>query len=71
MWQHLTKKQINNFILSLNLISFNNLSNKEKLKLLYTISNHVEKHYKVFKIPKKNGGYRTIYEPDYTLKMIQ
>ena len=52
MWQHLTKKQINNFILSLNLISFNNLSNKEKLKLLYTISNHVEKHYKVFKIPK-------------------
>lgn len=53
MWQHLTKKQINNFILSLNLISFNNLSNKEKLKFLYTISNHVEKHYKVFKIPKK------------------
>lgn len=53
MWQHLTKKQINNFILSLNLISFNNLSNKEKLKLLYIISNHAEKHYKVFKIPKK------------------
>lgn len=71
MWQHLTKKQINNFILSLNLISFNNLSNKEKLKLLYTISNHGERHYKVFKIPKKSGGYRTIYEPDYTLKMIQ
>lgn len=71
MWQHLAKKQINNFILSLNLISDNKLSNKEKLKLLYTMSNHAEKHYKVFKIPKKNGGYRTIYEPDYTLKMIQ
>ena len=71
MWQHLTKNEINEFILSLNLISDNKLSNKEKLKLLYTISNHAEKHYKVFKIPKKNGGYRTIYEPDYTLKIIQ
>lgn len=71
MWQHLTKNEINEFILSLNLISDNKLSNKEKLKLLYTISNHAEKHYKVFKIPKRNGGYRTIYEPDYTLKMIQ
>lgn len=53
MWQHLTKNEINEFILSLNLISDNKLSNKEKLKLLYTISNHSEKHYKVFKIPKK------------------
>lgn len=71
MWQHLTKNEINEFILSLNLISDNKLSNKEKLKLLYTISNHAEKHYKVFKIPKRNGTYRTIYEPDYTLKNIQ
>lgn len=71
MWQHLTKSKINEFILSLNLISNEKLSDKEKLKLLYTISNHAEKHYKVFKIPKRNGGYRTIYEPDYTLKSIQ
>lgn len=71
MWEHLTKSKINEFILSLNLISDNKLSNKEKLKLLYTISNHAEKHYKVFKMPKHSGGYRTIYEPDYTLKNIQ
>lgn len=71
MWQHLTKSKINEFILSLNLISNEKLSDKEKLKLLYTISNHAEKHYKVFKIPKRNGSYRTIYEPDYTLKSIQ
>ena len=71
MWQHLTKSKINEFILSLNLISNEKLSDKEKLKLIYTISNHAEKHYKVFKIPKRNGGYRTIYEPDYTLKSIQ
>lgn len=71
MWQHLTKSKINEFILSLNLISNEKFSDKEKLKLLYTISNHAEKHYKVFKIPKRNGGYRTIYEPDYTLKSIQ
>ena len=71
MWQHLTKSKINEFILSLNLTFYEKLSDKEKLKLIYTISNHAEKHYKVFKIPKRNGGYRTIYEPDYTLKSIQ
>ena len=71
MWEHLTKSKINEFILSLNLISNNNLTDKEKLKLIYTISNNVEKHYKVFKIPKCSGNYRTIYEPDYTLKSIQ
>ena len=66
MWEHLTKSKINEFILSLNLISNNNLTDKEKLKLIYTISNNAEKHYKVFKIPKSSGNYRTIYEPDYT-----
>ena len=71
MWQHLTKSKINEFILSLNLTFYEKLSDKEKLKLIYTISNHAENHYKVFKIPKRNGGYRTIYEPDYTLKSIQ
>ena len=71
MWEHLTKSKINEFILSLNLISNNNLTDKEKLKLIYTISNNAEKHYKVFKIPKCSGNCRTIYEPDYTLKSIQ
>lgn len=71
MWNHLTKNKINEFILSLNLIDDDNLTDKQKLKLLYTLSNEIEKHYRVFKIPKKKGGYRTIYEPDLTLKRIQ
>ena len=71
MWEHLTKNKINEFILSLNLIDDDDLTDNQKLKLLYTLSNEVEKHYKIFKIPKKKGGYRTIYEPDLTLKRIQ
>lgn len=71
MWEHLTKRQINEFILSLNLINEDNSTDKKKLKYLYIISNNVEKHYKVFKIAKRSGGYRTIYEPDYILKEIQ
>ena len=70
MWQISKEKSIE-FLLSLQLITDDNLTNKEILKKLYTISNHVESHYKVFKISKRNGKYRTIYEPDYTLKNIQ
>ena len=70
MWQISREKSIE-FLLSLQLITDDNLTNKEILKKLYTISNHAESHYKVFKISKRNGKYRTIYEPDYTLKNIQ
>ncbi len=71
MWRNLTKSKINEFILSLNLINDKKLTDKQKLKLLYTISKSPEKHYKVFKISKRKGGYRTIYEPNLTLKTIQ
>lgn len=70
MWKYTTKKQCNEFLLSLNLID-NNMNDKLKIKKLYSISNNAEKNYKVFKIPKHNGKYRTIYEPNNTLKNIQ
>lgn len=70
MWKYITKQQCNEFLLSLNLISDQQID-KYKIKRLYSISNRIEDHYRVFKIKKHNGKFRTIYEPNSTLKFIQ
>lgn len=70
MWKYINKQNINEFLLSLDLID-NKLIDKDKIKKLYSISNRIEDNYKVFKIRKRNGKYRTIYEPNYNLKYIQ
>jgi len=64
-----TKEQSKEFLLSLNLINSNN--SNEILNKLYTISNRIENNYKVYKIKKHNGNYRTIYSPNPLLKSIQ
>ena len=64
-----TKEQSIDFLLSLNLI--NSKNKKEILKKLYSISNKIENNYKVYKIKKHNGSYRTIYSPNSLLKSIQ
>lgn len=61
-----TKEQSKEFLLSLNLINSNDV-----LKKLYSISNRIESNYKVYKIKKHNGKYRTIYSPNPLLKSIQ
>ena len=70
MWKYITKEQTEEFLLSLNLID-SKLIDKEKIKMLYSISNNIENNYKIFKIKKRNGKYRTIYEPSYTLKIFK
>ncbi|MEG1146842.1 MAG: reverse transcriptase family protein [Bacilli bacterium] len=70
MWKYIGKKETNEFLLSLNLIDKETNDIKE-LKELYNISNNIEKYYKVFKIPKRNGSFRTIYAPSKTLKIIE
>jgi len=40
-------------------------------KFLYYLSNNVGKHYRITKIPKKNGKFRTIEAPDVCLKHVQ
>ena len=40
-------------------------------KTLYAISNHLNKHYRKAKLPKKNGGFRNLSVPDEVLKTIQ
>ena len=69
MWKYTSKNECNEFLLSLKLL---NCTDKKKyLRTIYTISNHIEEHYKIYQIPKRNGKYRTIYEPKPLLKHIQ
>jgi len=69
MWKYIGTKECNDFLFSLNLF---NCSDKNKyIKTLYSLSNNIEKNYKIYKIKKNNGGYRTIYEPNSLLMKIQ
>jgi len=69
MWKYVGTRECNEFLLSLNLINCND--KKKYIKTLYSISNNIENNYKIYKIKKKNGKYRTIYEPNDILKHIQ
>ena len=69
MWKYIGTKECNEFLLSLNLISWKD--DKKYIKTIYSISNNIEKNYKIYKIKKRNGKYRTIYEPNLILKQIQ
>ncbi len=69
MWKYIGTKECNEFLLSLNLI--NCKDEKKYIKTIYSISNNMEKNYKIYKIKKRNGKYRTIYEPNLILKQIQ
>lgn len=40
-------------------------------KTLYSVSNHVRRHYRTVKIPKANGGFRELNVPDDLLMSIQ
>ena len=69
MWKYIGKKECNEFLLSLKLI--NEKDENKYIKKLYAISNNVESNYNIYKIKKRNGKLRTIYEPTPTLKHIQ
>jgi len=70
MYKYLTKDDIKNAILGLNLVK-GKTSDKAKIKLLYALSNNIENNYREFTIKKKNGGARILAEPTDTLKSIQ
>lgn len=48
MWKYIGTKECNEFLLSLHLIHCKD--EKKTLKILYSISNHIEKNYKIYKI---------------------
>lgn len=69
MYKYTSIDDCNDFLLSLNLIKCRDM--KKYIKTIYAIGNNVENNYKVYKIKKRSHGYRTIYEPNKTLKYIQ
>ena len=69
MWKYIGKKECNEFLLSLNLFDCNN--EEKYIRTLYSISNNIKDNYRIYKIKKRNGKYRTIYEPNSLLKHIQ
>ena len=69
MWKYITVKQSNEYLLSLQLID--NKKPNEYIKELYSISNNIINNYKLFKIKKRSGLYRTLYVPSSTLKHIE
>lgn len=69
MWKYLSKTKETEFLLSLNLITGEN--KKDILNKIYSISNNVENNYNIYKIKKRNGKTRTVYEPQTYLKIIQ
>lgn len=70
MWEYLTKDNLKEFILSLDLIK-GDLSDTKKLNLLYAIANNKKKYYTKHYINKKNGTKRELLVPNRTLKSIQ
>ncbi len=69
MWKYANTKERNDYLLSLDLLNCHD--EKKYIKTLYSISNQIEKNYRVFKMKKKNGKTRTIYAPNPLLKHIQ
>lgn len=69
MWRYIGVKECNDFLLSLNLFDCNDKA--KYIKTIYSITNNIESNYKIYKIKKRNGKYRTIYEPKPLLKYIQ
>lgn len=67
IFKYCTKDQMNDFLLSLHLLP----KEKNALKILYTLSNHTERHYRECKIPKRTNGFRTLHIPDPLLKSVQ
>lgn len=71
VWKYCSREQEQAFLLSLDLAGGLTASRKKQAALLYTLSNHAADHYRRVRIPKKNGGFRSLDVPDHLLKTVQ
>lgn len=69
MWRYIGLDECKDFLLSLGLIDCKD--SKEYIRALYSITNSSHYNYRIYKIKKRNGKFRTIYEPSPLLKSIQ
>lgn len=71
LWKYCGPQQEKEFLLSLNLLPAGmreRMSGEAQLALLYSLSNHTQRHYRETRIPKKGGGSRRLLVPDGLLK---
>ena len=71
LWQHRSKEEDKEAILSLNLLERANVPKEKTLKCIYAVSNHIEEHYREVFILKNKGGRRKLLVPDYLLHTMQ
>lgn len=74
LWKYCGPQQEKEFLLSLNLLPSGmreRMSGEAQLALLYSLSNHTQRHYRETRIPKKGGGSRRLLVPDGLLKGVQ
>jgi retron-type reverse transcriptase len=58
-------------LVSLELTGHPYWSPHKQLRCLYALSNHSERHYRTFSLPKRSGGMRNIQVPDPLLRQVQ
>lgn len=71
LWKYCTKEHRKEFLLSLRLFGNVPWSKEKQLACLYSVSNHISRHYHTASIPKKDGSLRPLAVPDPLLKNIQ
>lgn len=71
LWKYCTPKQTREFLLSFRLFGETEWGADKQLACLYAVSNHIDRHYRVSYIPKRDGGTRRLQVPDHILKKIQ
>jgi len=71
LWKYFTKEHHKEFVLSLGLLNDAGWPIEKQLRCLYTVSNHIERHYTRLTVPKRDGAIRELLSPDPLLKKIQ
>lgn len=71
LWKYCTGRELTEAICALGLLEGTTIAKEKQLSCIHAVSNHAEKHYRKAKLPKRNGGVRTLFIPDYLLWNIQ
>ncbi|MTD42280.1 RNA-directed DNA polymerase [Erwinia sp. CPCC 100877] len=71
LWKYCTPAKNREFLLSLQLLGQTELSDAQQISCLYSLSNHLEAHYRTYFLIKRNGSKRKISAPDLLLKKVQ
>lgn len=71
LWKYCTPGQSRAFLLSFQLLGTTDWTDERQVACLYTVSNHIERHYHPAEIKKRDGSVRHLLVPDRLLMKIQ